>query len=1076
MTLPITRPKIIVPRRRSNILTRKRLLDAFEDIIDYKLVLVVTPPGYGKTTLLIDVAHQIDLPVCWYSLDALDQEPQRFLAHFIASIAQQFPEFGKKSSSIIRNEKHMTENIDQVVDVIVDDAFEHINEHFIMVLDDYHTVDDSELVTAFINRFIQRVDENFHLVISSRTLVSLPDLPLLVSRSQVWGLSFEELAFHPEEIRSLVVRNYHLSLSRDEVNDLAKHTEGWITGIILSAETEWGKEGKSVLFNQIAGIGFYDYWAQQVLDKQSPVFQKVLLQTSLLDEFNASICAQVIGKPPAGFQWDDVISVLMHNNLFVQPIDGKSTWLRYHHLFQDFLRARMEELYPKERAAILWRLANYYAAQEEWGGAYTVYLRLKDYDAAAQMIVDAGRSILRRGRLSALANWIDELPETTLDSRPTVLSLRGYVAAMLGDPDKGLTMLDLAAKRFEDEDNMEQLSGVLTWRAGVYRVLGRYRQAIADSEKVLELAKQIENSDVYVAEAYRNWGLCLYRQGKGEKSAEYVENALQVYTRLGEDDHAAQASADLGIIYRSLREYDKAEDAYLKALHVWQESEDLVRQVSILNNLGVLVQSRGEYIRAYNLFEEALSGARDSGYVRAESFALASIADLYLELEAYQAAHDAYKRAEELANQIEDSYLLFYILSKRVRLAGLGIGDDDPLNLIGTMAGIVKQSGSDYARGVLGLTAGALAVKREDYQEAEKQFREAVDYLLRGGKQLESARAYLSLAEVSHFMGDAAAALENIQRAFQLLDAGETEQTVVVLAKDFKDLLARFENEPSVRLKVSPLLAKVMDFENRLPGIRREIRHKAPKITFAPPRLEIRAFGKALVLVDGKPVTRSDWIHQRVVRSLFFYLLAHPFGVSKDVIGVVFWPESSNAQLKKRFKNAIYRLRQALGSDIVLYDGDLYWLNRDLDYEYDVETFRDKLALAEKTDDAEVRLKAYQEAIALYRGEYLEDIGEGWVILERELLRRAYQEALLHAADIRYDRGEYSQVIDLCERAIREDVCLEPAYRLEMQVFDVLGNRSGIVKTYKRCKEALERELGVPPSPQTEELYLYLTH
>ena len=188
-TLNIKPNKVTIPHRRTNLVSRPRLLELFNDLLDYKLFIVAAPAGYGKTSLIVDFASNSPMPVCWFSMDPSDQDIQRFLINFVSAIQMRFPHFGKSSLAVIQSVASDKIDPDVTLSIINKDLFDNVSDHFVIVLDDYHLVESSKVVNGFINNFLQEVDENCHLVIASRTLLTLTDMPLFVAHSEVGGLS-----------------------------------------------------------------------------------------------------------------------------------------------------------------------------------------------------------------------------------------------------------------------------------------------------------------------------------------------------------------------------------------------------------------------------------------------------------------------------------------------------------------------------------------------------------------------------------------------------------------------------------------------------------------------------------------------------------------------------------------------------------------------------------------------------------------------------------------------------------------------------------------------------------------------
>jgi len=425
MSVSVTRTKILLPRRRSDLITRNRLLTLLDDVLDYRFTLISAPAGYGKTSLLVDYAHQAEYPVCWLSLDPLDQDIHRFLTHLIKSIQLIFPNFGSQTLSLVENSASSSFDQEQLNRTLVNDIYVNIPEYFVVILDDYHLIENNQQINNFLSDLGQKVDENCHFVLTSRTRFDLPDLALMVSRSYVKGLGFEDLAFQPLEIKQLLKDNYQINISDQDSQTLATETEGWITGLLLSAESAPHELIGQSRAAKVSGVDLFNYLTEQVFTQQSPLLQDFLLRTSYLEIFNADFCKRVLGKSPRGTNWSKLISQVQQNNLFVQPIEDGSTWLRYHHLFRDYLKYQSRVQDPDNTTQILYRLLEVYREDTAWEKAFAVVQEIGDTKAMAGLIYQASSPLFHTGRINLLSTWLKILPEQGMEYYPELFALRG---------------------------------------------------------------------------------------------------------------------------------------------------------------------------------------------------------------------------------------------------------------------------------------------------------------------------------------------------------------------------------------------------------------------------------------------------------------------------------------------------------------------------------------------------------------------------------------------------------------------------------------------------------------------------
>lgn len=1065
----IIRTRITPPRRRGELVARKRLLDLLNEQLEKRLVLVSAPAGYGKTSLLIDYTENSPLPICWYSIDRLDFDPQRFIAYFIAAIRQRFPSFGARTLSALSGSQTLLD-IDYITTVLINDLFEHVPEHFVMVLDDFHLVIDSNPIKTFIGAFLQNVEENCHMVITSRSLLSLPVLTVLAARSDVAGISLDELVFSVEDIQQMYRQNHKEDLSLDAAHDIYIRTEGWVTGIILASQINDQMNAARARLARVSGFGLEEYYLQ-IIDALPADQRNFLLWSSLLDEFNAHRCADVI-EPALSLSnapWQQWMYAVQRNNLFVLPVGEDGEWLRYHPLFLEFLQGRVFLEQPEQAHRIENSLAEVYIQNADWDRAFSIYHRINSVDQMIHLITTASADLIAGGRISTLSAWLDALPAEQLSSHPFILALQGYVAMFLGDPQLALTLYNQSVNAMRLPGDRILLARALLYRATLQRIMGHLTESISDANECMTLVQnQLEYRKIQ-GEALRHIGQCYFHQGKLRDAIHALDEALQIMLSIHEPKNEAILRLELGAVYENLGKYDISQREYQRALDYWKRVDNPIYLSNLYNNLGVIQQMIGDYEEASRSFEQAYTYAHSSGYARMEAFVLTGIGDIYIELQAFDQAINAYQMAGELADKAQERFLQVYILVQQASLAGFRGNFDEGLRILDQARMTLGQNGSEMQRYLCELEFAGLRIQAGEAASVLANLETVCSYFEREGHKVQQQKAHLYLVLAYQLVNKPEKQLEHLLHLVSQLDEEFPPAALIALAARFREKLPG--NSVGVQSSgVTRFFDEVDEFHKKLPALRRYLREHARAVPFAPATIYVRALGKMQVQIQNHVITSSEWQTQ-AARDLFFMLLAHPEGMTKDEISVIFWPDASIEDAKFRFKNTVYRLRRAVGKETVLLDQEIYRFNNSLDYEYDVELFLKECGLANRTHDQLQQLAHYREAIKHYRGSYLPDIDETWAQTPRENLAQTYLSILMQVSESYFSLSNYDMALDYCQRALTEDPMHEDGHRLALRIYAAMGNRAGMVRQYQRCAEILEKEFNTRPSPQTQALY-----
>lgn len=1064
--IPVSKTKIIPPRRRTELITRKRLLDMLFDALDKRLTLVSAPAGYGKTSLLIDLVHHSDLPCCWLALDDLDREPQRFVSYFIAALAERFPAFGSQSKGVLEGMNSFEQDMERLLVTLVNELYEQVKEHFVFILDDFHLLEEISPISEFINRFIHLVDDNCHLVISSRRLAILKDLPLFVAREQVSGLSFSDLAFKPEELQTLALQNSGKQLTDEEARRLIEESEGWITGLQFSDSDILRGNSKPSAFGSMGNL--FEYFGHQVLDHQSPELREFVLRTSLLEEFDASLCETVLSplysKPQ---DWQAWIKAISHNNLFTLPVGEEGRWLRYHHLFRDFIREQFERECPEEVSIILTRLQAAYEVMGEWGKAHHICRQRKDLNALASLIERASLSMLQSAHLT-LESWLNELPPSLLRTRPGLISIRGAITYTKGDLQGGLALLLQAEQMFREQGNVHGLIVTLVRRGSAYRFIGDYEASLRDAEEVITLTESRDEWQMLHADALRLKGLALYRLGKADQAVPLLERALDL-CHLHDKANVPLLYLDTGMVYRAIGNFSEAQNAYEKALQIWRKEGNLYLQASLLNNLGFFYQSQGEYQKSALAYEEALICAQRIRDDRLTALVSIGFGDLYAELEDFEMAHQNYQNAAEILKNMNNRFLIHSLGLSRANAALLHEEDDAAQSAIEEVADSIRSGNSSFDNALLELVLGRQHLRNGDLNLSVREFSSAEKRFMDEGRVAEVSVSRIWLAAARHQSGESESAIETLGKI--ATNRGRIPHAALVAAHQAKDWLPDLQRNASGGRSLRDLFAQAERFGKNISFIRRQLRRQVQAIQTPTPRLEIEAFGQASVSINGKPLTLSDWQTQSV-RELFFFFLSADKPLTREQVGEVLWPDLYDPpKLRLRFKNDMYRLRRAVGQDVVIFKENHYSFNRDLDYEYDVEAFEAFVKRAKTTTDSNEKIEQFRRAVELVRGPYFKDLYADWASNLREYLRQAHQDALVALAELYLKQGQPQAAVETSQLAIEMEPGDEAAYRISMQAFYRLGDRAAVTRCYQACREAVRRLVNLPLSKETEDLY-----
>jgi len=429
--------KLNVPGSRPDLVPRPRLAERLDEGLGEGLVLVCAPAGYGKTVLLADWVRRGRYPVAWLSLDAGDNDPARFWRHAVAALDGVRPGISEQMGPLLGPPPPLS--FELLVTALINEVADRpdAGETLLLVLDDYHVI-SSQLVHASLGFLLEHRPPGLHLALTSR---SDPPLALarLRARGQLTELRAADLRFTPGEAAALLAQvaaapggaRSGAPLPDAVAAALAARTEGWAAGLQLAGLSLRGQTDVDGFVAAFTGSHRYvlDYLAEEVLEHQSEQMRTFLLETSVLERLSGELCDAVTGRPGS----QALLEQAERAGLFLVPLDEVRGWWRYHHLFADLLRARLQQEQP-DRVPELHRNAAAWSAERGLADdAIRHAVAAGEMTWAARLIEQHYDAVFfLHGEGSTIHRWLSALPEDLVRCRPRLVLTQAFLALISG--------------------------------------------------------------------------------------------------------------------------------------------------------------------------------------------------------------------------------------------------------------------------------------------------------------------------------------------------------------------------------------------------------------------------------------------------------------------------------------------------------------------------------------------------------------------------------------------------------------------------------------------------------------------
>lgn len=566
--------KVHRPRTDDQRVARARLHPLLDRGATGPLTVVSAPTGFGKTTLVADW-----LSSCWrgrsgwVSLGTSENDRSLFWAYLCTALEQaDVPGAAALLPAAFAPGPHPTE-------ALVAPMLQRLSEVEVplaIVLDDYHLISDSSVHEAMA-LLVKGSPDGVHWMMLTRTSIPFP-VGRLRARGRLVEVGPDDLRFTHRETAAFLSERFTSPPSAAVVDRLLRRTEGWAAGLQLASLTAAAGDPASVAATFTGDHPWVaELLLEEVLDRQTPEVRRFLLYTSVLDRFNAELAEAVVGTGDAGV----VLREVRRRRLFLVDLDSTREWFRYHHLFGEMLRAKLNELEPEAPERLHAAASRWFDERGLLEEAVHHAFLARDPEWTAEVVERGWRRMDRSFRSERWLEWAERLPSARVRERPVLAMGVGWALLDVGRIDEAEPLLERVGE----------------WLDG--SVVGIAPKVAAEPDFRI-LGGTLAAARAYLAQAH----------GDLEATEQHARRALELLPR-HDPFYRGIPAVTLGLGQLARGDLDRAAASFAEGLHAFRAAGNTAYVHGGLYAIAEVRLEQGQLPAARALFEEArrLEGA-----------------------------------------------------------------------------------------------------------------------------------------------------------------------------------------------------------------------------------------------------------------------------------------------------------------------------------------------------------------------------------------------------------------------------------------------------------------------------------